>query len=865
MADTTPMMRQYLDLKSQHHDKILFFRLGDFYEMFREDARDASVLLNLTLTHRQDEPMCGVPYHSSGSYIRRLLEAGRSVALCEQVSEAGVGKGLVRREIVDILTPGTLVDDLYLTGSSNNFLMAFHRASPRSSIAVADLSTGKFLATSFLVSNWREALGRELGRFRPREILLSSQLVAEEPDLSGLLSEVSHLILTQLEPWRLEQRTGHQRLLEHFGVLRLEAFGLNEQSAEVITAGALLDYLKCNTLRTLAHLEHLEVFQASDFLQIDPDSARSLELLANTRDGGKGSSLYGILDVTKTTAGSRLLENWLRFPLLVPTEIEVRQVLIESLVMDSSLLRYVRKGLSGVLDLDRLASRLALDKASARDLLGLEASLARVLELATLWDEQPSGKLLTLEFGLESRSALSGVVSKIAVELSRDPSPVLTEGGLIKEGVSAELDELRHLRLHSQEILQAYLGEEKAKTGLSQLKLKQNRIIGYYFEVSKARLERLPEHFQRRQSLIGSERYSTERLRELEDRLQHAEERIFSLERELFWALRDHVKVLLTPIQRAAAFSARLDVVSSLAQVALDRNWVRPLVTESLDLVLEDARHPVVEANSQEPFVPNSVHFSAADSLVLITGPNMAGKSTYLRQTALIVLLAQTGSFVPCRRAEVGITDRIFCRVGASDHLSRGESTFLVEMHETARILRSATPQSLVIMDEVGRGTSTRDGFSLAWAICEYLLDTVRAKTLFATHFHELTALSHPALRNFSMAVEDDGREVVFLRKVVKGASDNSYGLHVARLAGVPARVVDRAAHILESLEPEHTLPREQTRAGNGTNRRSQLDLFVPEPQPDLLREELRRLDPDNLTPFQALQLLAKWKALSVE
>jgi DNA mismatch repair protein MutS len=615
----------------------------------------------------------------------------------------------------------------------------------------------------------------------------------------------------------------------------------------------------------LAHLEHLEVFQASDFLQIDPDSARSLELLANTRDGGKGSSLYGILDVTKTTAGSRLLENWLRFPLLVPTEIEVRQVLIESLVMDSSLLRYVRKGLSGVLDLDRLASRLALDKASARDLLGLEASLARVLELATLWDEQPSGKLLTLEFGLESRSALSGVVSKIAVELSRDPSPVLTEGGLIKEGVSAELDELRHLRLHSQEILQAYLGEEKAKTGLSQLKLKQNRIIGYYFEVSKARLERLPEHFQRRQSLIGSERYSTERLRELEDRLQHAEERIFSLERELFWALRDHVKVLLTPIQRAAAFSARLDVVSSLAQVALDRNWVRPLVTESLDLVLEDARHPVVEANSQEPFVPNSVHFSAADSLVLITGPNMAGKSTYLRQTALIVLLAQTGSFVPCRRAEVGITDRIFCRVGASDHLSRGESTFLVEMHETARILRSATPQSLVIMDEVGRGTSTRDGFSLAWAICEYLLDTVRAKTLFATHFHELTALSHPALRNFSMAVEDDGREVVFLRKVVKGASDNSYGLHVARLAGVPARVVDRAAHILESLEPEHTLPREQTRAGTATNRRSQLDLFVPEPQPDLLREELRRLDPDNLTPFQALQLLAKWKALSVE
>jgi len=865
MADTTPMMRQYLDLKSQHRDKILFFRLGDFYEMFREDAREASVLLNLTLTQRQNEPMCGVPYHSSGTYIRRLLEAGRSVALCEQVSEAGVGKGLVRREVVDILTPGTLVDEAYLTGSPNNFLMAFHTSSPRSSIAVADLSTGKFLATSFLVSNWREALARELERFRPREIVLSSRLLEEETDLLGLLKEVPNAILTPLEPWRWDQRTGYERLLKHFGVLRLEAFGLGAESAEVTTAGALLDYLMANSLRTLSHLEHLEVFQASDFLQIDPDSARSLELLANTRDGGKALSLYGILDVTKTTAGSRLLEKWLRFPLLSPAEIEARQLLIESLVVDSNLLRFVRKGLSGVLDLDRLAARLSLDKASARDLLGLEASLSRVLELAVRWEEQPSGKPLTLEFGVEIRVGLADAVARIEAELSRDPPVDLNEGGLIQDGVEAELDELRHLRVHGKEVLRAYLGEEQAKTGLAQLKLKQNRIIGYFFEVSKARLERPPEHFQRRQSLLGTERYSTDRLRELEDRLQHAEERIFSLEKELFLALRENLKTFLPAIQRAAEFSARLDVLSSLAQVALEGSWVRPLVTEETGLVLEDARHPVVEASLSGPFVPNSVHFGTTDSLVLITGPNMAGKSTYLRQTALIVLLAQTGSFVPCRRAEVGIADRIFCRVGASDHLSRGESTFLVEMHETARILRSATPRSLVIMDEVGRGTSTRDGFSLAWAICEYLLETVGAKTLFATHFHELTALSHPALRNFSMAVEDDGREIVFLRKVVSGASDNSYGLHVARLAGVPARVVDRAARILESLPSEQTLTPEQSEAGIATKRRVQLDLFVPEPQPDLLREELRGLDPDNLTPLQALQLVAKWKALAAE
>jgi len=858
MAEPTPMMRQYLEIKDRHRDKILFFRLGDFYEMFQADAREASRLLGLTLTHRQGEPMCGIPYHSAQSYIRKLLEAGRSIAVCEQVSIPGVDKGIVKREVVDILTPGTLVEDGYLASVGPNYTVCLALEADLCALAAADLSTGDFKVTHFRFQGKSEPLERELTRFQPRELLVADQAFDSYPFLANLLQGFPRLTVTKLPPWRFDRKTGHRRLLEHFAVLSLQAFGLEENAPESAAAGALLEYWQLNSPgRSLGHLRTLTVYGAAEFLQIDPQSSRSLELTANTRDGGTGFTLFSVLDRTLTAPGSRLLRSRLLFPLVDRATMESRLDGVSTLVSDPSLLDEVRSRLTGQLDVERLSARLALDKATPRDLLGLESSVLLSEGLAGLLEDLAPSLAPGDLWVKDARTALSGWASRIGMALVRDPAPTIHEGGLIQPGFDSDLDDLRHLRDHSQEVLEAYLLEEQTSTGLPQLRLKYNKIIGYYFEVTKARLDQLPGHFKRKQSLVGSERFTTSRLAEIEDTLLHAQDRIWELERRLFLALRDESKVLVPAFQAMAAFSSGLDVSAALAQTAVLQRYVRPRFSDTSELVLEDARHPVVEATLVDtPFVPNSVHFSPEDTLFLITGPNMAGKSTYLRQTALIVLLGQIGSFVPARMARWAPVDRIFCRVGASDHLARGESTFLVEMNETAHILRNATPSSLVIMDEVGRGTSTRDGFSLAWAICEHLLDSVGARTLFATHFHELTALVHPALRNFSMAVLEEGEEVVFLRRVVSGAADHSYGLHVAQLAGVPAPVLVRAAQILENLPPEAgtAVPKKGRRAPESE---AQLDLFVPE---DRLRTELRSLEVDRLTPLEALNLLARWK-----
>jgi DNA mismatch repair protein MutS len=578
---------------------------------------------------------------------------------------------------------------------------------------------------------------------------------------------------------------------------------------------------------------------------------------ANTVDGGPAFTLFSVLDRTLTAPGSRLLRSRLLFPLVDRREIDARLDGVATLVADDGLLDDVRTRLNGQLDVERLAARLALDKAGPRDLLGLEASVFLASGLADLLEASAPSLAPGAAWSPESRTRLAAWAARQNAILVRDPGPTIHEGGLIQPGHEAELDDLRHLREHSQEVLDAYLVEEQQSAGLPQLRIKFNKIIGFYFEVTKARLDQLPAHFKRKQSLVGSERFTTPRLGEIEDTLLHAQDRIYELERRLFLSLRDEAKALVADFQAMAGFSAGLDVAAALAKTAVLHRYVRPLFTEVAELVLEEARHPVVEASlTDAPFVPNSVNFTPDDTLFLITGPNMAGKSTYLRQTALIVLLGQVGSFVPAAAARWALVDRIFCRVGASDHLARGESTFLVEMNETAHILRNATPASLVIMDEVGRGTSTRDGFSLAWAICEHLLDAVGAKTLFATHFHELTALKHPSLKNFSMAVLEEGDEVVFQRRVVEGAADHSYGLHVARLAGVPGPVLVRAAQILDNLPPEDgtAVPKKGRRPAEPE---PQLDLFAAE---DRLRTELRSLDLDRLSPLESLNLLARWK-----
>ena len=858
MAEATPMMRQYLEIKDRHRDKILFFRLGDFYEMFQSDAREASRLLGLTLTHRQGEPMCGIPYHSAQPYIRKLLEAGRSIAVCEQVSVPGADKGIVRREVVDILTPGTLVEDGYLATSASNFTLALSLDGDLGTLTAADLSTGEMKVTSFRLQGRAEPLERELSRFHPRELLLPEEAFEAYPFLDALTKGYPSMTVTRLPSWRFDRQAGHRRLLEHFAVLSLQAFGLDDKSPETASAGALLEYWQLNSPgRSLGHLRTLTVYRASEFLQIDPQSARSLELTANTRDGGSAFTLFSVLDRTLTAPGSRLLRSRLLFPLVDRQAIEARLEGVATLVDNHELLESIRSRLTGQLDVERLAARLALDKASPRDLLGLEASVLLAQGLVELTEQGAPMLAPGDTWPLESRSRLQEWALQLGEALSRDPAVSIHEGGLIQSGFSSDLDSLRHLRDHSQEVLDAYLLEEQQATGLSQLRIRYNKIIGYFFEVSKARLDQLPAHFRRKQSLVGSERFTTPRLGEIEDTLLHAQDRIYELERQLFLGLRQEAKALVVDFQAMAAFSSALDVAAALARTAILQRYVRPVFSDTPELILEDARHPVVEASLTEtPFIPNSLAFSPDDTLFLITGPNMAGKSTYLRQTALIVLMGQVGSFVPAQTARWAPVDRLFCRVGASDHLARGESTFLVEMNETAHILRNATPASLVIMDEVGRGTGTRDGFSLAWAICEHLLDAVQAKTLFATHFHELTALKHPALKNFSMAVVEQGEEVVFLRKVVPGAADHSYGLHVAQLAGVPAAVLVRAAQILENLPSEEaaSIPKKGKRTREPE---PQLDLFVVE---DKLRTQLHSLDVDSLTPLEALNLLARWK-----
>jgi DNA mismatch repair protein MutS len=851
------MMRQYQEIKDQHRDKILFFRLGDFYEMFQSDAREASRLLGLTLTHRQGEPMCGIPYHAAQPYIRKLLEAGRSIAVCEQVSVPGADKGIVRRQVVDILTPGTLVEDGYLGHSGANFTVVLAFDADLCSLAAADLSNGEIKATHFRLQGKAEPLERELSRFQPRELLVPDSVFEAYPFFDALVLTFPGMTVTRLPPWRFDRKAGYRRLTEHFGVLSLQAFGLDEKSPEAAAAGALLEYWQLNSPgRSLGHVLSLSAYRAADFLQIDPQSARSLELTANTRDGGSAFTLFSVLDRTLTAPGSRLLRSRLLFPLVDPEAIESRLDGVEVLVNAPELLEGVRGALSGQLDVERLSARLALDKATPRDLLGLEASVLLAARLAALVEGKAPALAPGTSWTVDARHKLVAWAERLSTALVRDPAPTVHEGGLIQGGFHPELDRLRHLRDHSQEVLDDYLVEEQTAAKMPQLRIKFNRILGYYFEVSKARMDLLPPHFRRKQSLVGSERFTTPRLGEIEETLLHAQERIYELERTLFLALRDEARTLVPEFQAMAGWTASLDVAASLARSAVLQNYVRPRFTGA-SLVLENARHPVVEASlTDRPFVPNSVAFDPGDTLFLITGPNMAGKSTYLRQTALIVLMGQIGSFVPASSARWRPVDKLFCRVGASDYLARGESTFLVEMNETAHILRNATTSSLVIMDEVGRGTGTRDGFSLAWAICEHLLDTVGAKTLFATHFHELTALKHPGLKNWSMAVLEEGDEVVFLRRVVPGAADHSYGLHVARLAGVPGPVLDRAAQILENLPPEDgaAVPK---RGRAAPAAQPQLDLFAPE---DELRTELRSVDVDRLTPLEALVLLAKWK-----
>jgi DNA mismatch repair protein MutS len=855
------MMAQYRRIKERFADSILFFRLGDFYEMFDKDAHEASSLLDLTLTQRAGVPMCGIPYHAAPSYISRLLTAGKKVAICEQMTQPG--KGLMDREVREVITPGTVLDDSYLSRNANNYLLALGRAGQWLSLAYADLSTGEFSATSFPFAQREETLKKELHRLDPREVITQESLLVEDAVTRTLLGERTAMLVNRFPDWSFDADACRARLQKQLGVANLKGYGLRDDSPEIIAAGVLLEYLGETAKRSLGHISTLSVYADRTYVELDEATQRNLELLSNLQEGGRSYTLLEVLDQTRTSPGARRLRRWILTPLKDRQAIERRLDSVEALYRSQVLLARLRDTLGKVLDLERLTARIAMDRAHAKDLLAVRSTLDAILSveghLAGAGSGEDSIRLSRLAEPLASHAPRAReLVELLERAISEEPSISLAEGNLIRRGFDAELDRLHELKDNARDILERYLAEERATTGIGSLKLRYNRIIGYYFEVTKSYLSLVPARFIRRQSLVGGERYTTDRLADLESEINDASERIVEIEKNLFLEVREKVKAAVPWLLVLSEAVSELDVFQSCAFTATVHGFCRPTITDGSELVIEEGRHPVVEAHLPGgAFIPNGVDCSGDGKFfTIITGPNMAGKSTFLRQVALITLMAQAGSFVPAARAEIGIVDRVFCRVGATDNLARGESTFLVEMNETAHILRAATSRSLIIMDEIGRGTSTRDGLAIAWAVSLYILNRIRARTLFATHYHELTSIDHAAVRNLSMDVRDRDGEIVFLKKVREGPSSNSYGIHVARLAGLPAETLAYAEKMLAELDAGMTI----ASAAPPPPPRSpaaQKELFSPI---DLVIQEILDLEPDRLTPLDALTAIARWK-----
>ncbi|MCL2229639.1 MAG: DNA mismatch repair protein MutS [Treponema sp.] len=789
-----PMLEQYRRIKNGQKDNILFFRLGDFYEMFAEDAVEVSALLNLTLTSRNGLPMCGVPYHASRTYIARLLKLGKKIAVCEQLTAPGKQK-VIERDVVEIITPGTTVDEDFLDKGSSNYVSCLAFFNGFLSFSYIDLSTGEFFTTSF--NRKSELLRQELERLSIREMLVQESLLEKNSEILCAINDRNDMVLNRIPDWLFDPIKAKSRLEKQFGLANLKGFGLEENSPEIVTAGALLDYLDTTSKSLLPHVRTIKVYRDSEYLGLDESSIRNLELLSNQRDSSARFSLLEVMDETRCSMGRRLLKRRILHPLRDIAKINERLDFVELLYREQNVLNKLGDLLGKTPDLERLCSRLAMDKAHGRDMLAIKNAINSFLEI----------EKTILSVGAQGTAQMSGELLSVGELLEKgiceEPSILLGEGNLIKDGFNAELDNLRSIKENSRQILENYLEEERQQTGISSLKIRYNRLIGYYFEVTKTHLDKVPKHFIRRQGIANGERYSTDRLASLESEINGASDRISELEKKLFIEIRDEAKKELVRLGEAARRMAEIDTAQSLAKAASRRGWIRPELTQDASLEIIDGRHPVVEAHlNRGEYIPNNILLDTKDiSFVMLTGPNMAGKSTYLRSAALISIMAQAGSFVPALRAKIGICDRIYCRVGAADNLARGESTFLVEMNETAFILNTATEKSLVIMDEVGRGTATNDGLSIAWAVSEELINRIGCRTLFATHFHELSLLNHPRLANRSMDVLEQGEKIIFLRKLKEGPAAQSYGIHVAMLAGLSSYVLERAGQIMALLK----------------------------------------------------------------
>lgn len=844
-------MAQYASIKSKYKNEVLFFRLGDFYEMFNKDAIEVSRLLNLTLTHRGPTPMCGIPYHAAKVYIARLLRLGKKIVICEQVGEVAHGKGLTERKVVEIITPGTAVEAEYLDGSVDNYAASLSVSHGKAGFAFIDVTTSSFSATSWPASQMAEHFPKELSRSSPRELLLPESLKSSSV-VKEALSAFPSLALSYYPDWHFNANTAYKKLTAQFKTANLQSFGLREDSAEVAPAGFLLDYLEKTTNTAVPHVDGIRVYRDSEYVVIDDSSMRNLEVTANLRDGSTQYSLLECVNYTKTAMGNRMLRSWLLYPLTDLKKISARQEHVSLFTDDRKLLADIRSRLEPILDIERLAGRIAMDRAHPKDLQALRGSLEG-------WRDA-RGILQERDFSLVDFSRAERIIEIIKEAINDDPPTTLTEGKIIKNLWSEELDHWRSVHDNFDKILSRYEEEERRNTGIANLKIKYTNAFGYFIEVSKGKLSAVPPHFIMRRALVNGDRYTTEKLQELEHELTESDTKVLELERDLFIEIRNSLHEYVPYLMQLAGEIAYTDASSSFAHAAVLHAWTKPEITDGCAFEVEQGRHPVVEAHmGAGEFVPNDLAIGddGLPSFALITGPNMAGKSTFLRQNALIALLAQTGSFVPAKKAKLGIVDRIFCRVGATDNLARGESTFLVEMTETANILRSATKKSLVIMDEVGRGTSTEDGLSIAQAVSEYLLDSIGCKTLFATHYHELTRMEHPSLKMLCMDVSEENGTVVFLRKVKEGAAENSYGIHVARLAGVPQSVIDRASVILAHIQ---NLAANKPVLDSVPDVRSVFEtpgLFSDE---EIVLDEILSADTDNMTPLAALQAVARWK-----
>lgn len=846
MGNLTPMMAQYKKVKAQHSDAILMYRLGDFYEMFFEDALEASKILQITLTARnkggsEKAPMCGIPYHAVDNYIAKLTRAGKKVAICDQVTEPN-GKGIVEREVVRVITPGTTFDDNILDGKSNNYVGAVVSGDSKFAFSYCDITTGEFKVSEF--DNVKQ-LEEEISRVNPAEMIYN-----DDDGFEALFLRLNDVVKFQYEYFG----EAESDLKKHFEIKALKVFGLEEKSVAVEVSGMLFSYLKETQKTNLKHIRKIAYYELGEFMNLDFSCIRNLELFYNNREGKKEGSLAWVLDQTMTSMGGRLLKKWLLHPLIDKKQIVERQKKVEAFVKDSGLMRNVREELKGVLDIERLISRLSLGTGNARDLNGLKQSLRVIPSLKGLVGKIKIFKKIDAD--LNPLEKLAELIEKAI----KDEAPIsIKDGGIIKDGYNSELDELRGIGNEGKEFIKQMQEREIKRTGVSSLKVKFNKVFGYYIEISKSNLRNVPDDYIRKQTLVNAERFITPELKEYEEKVLSAEDKIKSLEYELFYEIRMAVVKEIVALQKLASAVAELDVVSNLAFVAERNDYCCPEISDNGEMEIKEGRHPVIEQLSfSREFVPNDCKIGSDRNFLLITGPNMGGKSTYLRQTALISLMAQIGSFVPAESAKLSVLDRIFTRVGASDSLIHGESTFMVEMQEASFILNNATERSLIILDEVGRGTSTYDGVSIAWAIMEFIHDNVKAKTLFATHYHELTELADRLKRaaNLSVSVRESEKDgVTFLYKVVDGGVDKSYGIEVAKLAGLDRDIVGRARGVLHELENRHIQ--------RGKVHKDQIDMFgekrehkgVSDKEKNAL-DELKKVDVNKMTPIEAMQAL---------